>query len=541
MGKYTFGAKKNTLNTIRKDIQKSQLILIVTFSLFLAVGTSTINVIFTDRALNQNLHNTAELISRLYVASRQKSWVEILQTFDDVKQNLSEVDVISIVDENNIRLYHSNHELIATHYDGTIPDFERHKNGFYTENDVGPSGPQRRAYCVLYDKDGQYCGFTMTIILRRSMHSITLRTVLLCLIVTIFAVFVELIISKTLSANIKHKLLGYEPDIFSSMFKIRDNTLNAISDGIVAVNAKLEVEFENKAARKFLQYDDSDPKLTGIRHTVFIQKFLAKTISDGEIRSNIQERTEAGAELLIDCIPIKEDQDIIGGVAILHDRTEYTKLMEDLSGTKYLVDSMRANNHDFTNKLHVILGLIQIGQYQAAMEYIEHISIIQRETISTVVKSIDNPALAALLIGKIARSSECNVKFVFREGSSFTASHISIPSEALITIAGNLIDNALDAMNQRIISTDMEMEVKELVFGVFTKPGSLLLTVDDTGCGIADDIKARVFDQGFSTKGSGRGVGLYHTKQLVESLGGTISFESQVDQGTSFMVSFNRT
>jgi len=212
--------------------------------------------------------------------------------------------------------------------------------------------------------------------------------------------------------------------------------------------------------------------------------------------------------------------------------------MEDLSGTKYLVDSMRANNHDFTNKLHVILGLIQIGEYDRAVNYIENISIIQRETISNVMKSIENPSFAALLIGKIARSSECNVKFILREGSSFKNSHISFPSEALITIAGNLIDNALDSMN--MMSDSEEGEIKELVFGVFTNPGSLLITVDDTGSGISEENRDKIFNQGFSTKGSGRGIGLYHTKQLVESLGGNISFESQIGVGTNFIVSFKR-
>ena len=53
---------------------------------------------------------------------------------------------------------------------------------------------------------------------------------------------------------------------------------------------------------------------------------------------------------------------------------------------------------------------------------------------------------------------------------------------------------------------------------------------------LEDDDKTLAWAQGFSTKGSGRGVGMYHTKQLVESLGGTISFESEKDIGTSFMV-----
>ena len=120
----------------------------------------------------------------------------------------------------------------------------------------------------------------------------------------------------------------------------------------------------------------------------------------------------------------------------------------------------------------------------------------------------------------------------------FKSSDIAVPSEALVTIAGNLIDNALDSMNLQL--SDLTRS-RELLFGVFTKPGELLITVQDTGCGIAPEIGDKIFEKGFSTKGPGRGVGMYHTKQLVESLGGTITFESEKDAGTIFMVSLKKT
>ena len=151
--------------------------------------------------------------------------------------------------------------------------------------------------------------------------------------------------------------------------------------------------------------------------------------------------------------------------------------------------------------------------------------------------SVDNPSFSALLIGKIARASECYVKFILKEDIVFNSDDIDLPSEALVTITGNLIDNALDAMNTAQM---MSRSDRALTFGVYTKPGELFITVQDTGNGIPDDIKDKVFQNGFSTKGTGRGVGLYHTKQLIESLGGSIAFESQVGKGTCFMVSLKR-
>ena len=530
------GKRKNSLTDIRHEIQRIQLILIIVTTILMSIGGAVVNVNASDKAFDQNLQETAGLITRIYGFMKDAARRDLCITMDGIAAELADVDVISIVDTQNIRIYHTNHNLIGTEYDGTHPDFSSHKKGFYTESDIGPSGPQRRSYSAVYDEKGNYIGFIMAIMLKTSIRSFTYKTVLLFVIVTLAAILIEIAICRAFSRKLKRRLLGYEPDAFTSMFRIRENILESTYDGIIAVDSNNNIQFSNKAANKMLGCDcderDGDEKISQIKQTVFAEKYLSQVISSGAAEFGIQTETENGTALLIDCIPVKEDGIISGAVALLHDRTEYTKLMEELSGTKYLVDSMRANNHDFTNKLHVILGLIQIGEYDKAVSYIENISIIQRETLSTVMHAVDNASFAALLIGKIARASECNVKFILKEGIRFKSSEVAVPSEALVTIAGNLIDNALDAMNMNLNND----RPRELEFGVFTKPGELLITVRDTGCGIPEEISDRIFEKGFSTKGSGRGVGMYHTKQLVESLGGTISFESEKDIGTSFMV-----
>ena len=413
---------RKTLNALRKEIKRNQLALIIGITILLTLGGMFINISSNDKAFNQSLQDTSELVTRLYHFAKTMSKDELTDYMDSVVRDLPDIDVISIVDKNNNRVYHAHHELIDTQFDGTHPDFSTMSTDFLTENNTGPSGPQRRTYSAIYDDDGNYEGFIMIIKLRTSMRNVTIRTVLLFLVVTLAAILIELAISATLSKKLK---------------------------------------------RQFLEF------------------------------------------------------------------------AEDLEGTKFLVDSMRANNHDFTNKLHVILGLIQIGEYEKAQSYIENISIIQRETISRVMNSIDNASFAALLIGKIARASECNVKFILDSNLHFCSQDIAIPSEALVTITGNLIDNALDSMNEMLHSEDRGVKQNELHFGVMTKPGSLLITVEDTGTGIPEKIKKQIYENGFSTKGEGRGVGLYHTKLLIENLGGEISFESQEGKGTCFMVRLN--
>lgn len=409
--------KKANLTKLRKIIIRTQLALIITITLLLSSGGLFINIKSNDKSFNQNLQNTSALVSRIYDSAKNLSQPKLCRYFDEVAKDLSDIDIFSIVDKNNIRIYHTNHNLINTFYDGTHPDFSKISSDYWTEDSNGPSGPQRRTYSAFYDKNGNYEGFIMTIRLKTSMRTVTMHTVLLFVLVTLGAFAIEFLICAKLSHEIKKSFLDFT---------------------------------------------------------------------------------------------------------------------EDFEGTKFLVDSMRANNHDFTNKLHVILGLIQIGQYEQAQNYIQSISIIQRETVTFVMHNIQNPSLAALLIGKIARASECNIKFSLQENSHFYNQDINIPSEALVTITGNLIDNAIDSMNTS------SGKIKELSVGVWTSHEKMLLIIQDSGTGIANGFMDKIFENGFSTKGNGRGVGLFHTKQLIESLGGEIFVESQIGKGSCFTVQLNK-
>lgn len=530
--------EKATLGNIQKMSFRFQIILIVTLALFLGFAGSFINVQFEIERRDQNLQNVAEAIAKSPLVveaeySNMDSYPLLKEYLDSLCDTLKDIDVISVVTKESTRLYHSNEELIGTVYDGTIPDFKEKSRDYYTTTDNGPSGTQRRAYAAIYDEEGNYAGFVMAIMLMKNIKNETIQIILTFILITIIAILIELFISAELSDKIKKSLLGYEPDVFTSMFRMRDNILESLDEGIVAVDKVGKVQFINKSAVEMLTTDGKEDSFIGKYVSNLSNTIPAlNPLCASEISRSV---SSAYDNILIDTIPIKENDSVTGTVGILHDRKEYTKLMEDLTGTRYLVDSMRANNHDFTNKLHVILGLIQMEMYDEATSYIQNITMVQRETISKVMNCINEPAIAALLIGKIARASELNVKFVLREGCYYSSADISLPSEVLVTIIGNLIENAFESMN------DMNYDgQKELLFGMYSKPGALLITADDTGSGIADSNIGRIFENGFSTKGSGRGTGLYQVKNLIEAAGGKINVESQEGIGTSFTVSFKK-
>ena len=532
--------KTISIKNIHRRIFITQLVLIVTLALFLGVSGTLINIHFEVEKRDQNLQNIAEavasspLIDDKIANPDDKKTTELLNEYlDSLKISLDNIDVISFVSRENIRLYHSNHELIGTEYDGAIPEFEKVSKEYYTSNETGPSGSQRRAYAAVYDKNGNYTGFVMTILLLENIKAETLQILFIFALITIAAILIELIISAELSSSIKKSLHGYEPNVFSAMFQVRDNILESLNEGVLAVDKNGVVQFANRSAAKMF----GKKKEKELINTPFTDccndGFIKNVISTGEKEFNIQEQSIDNSNVLIDCIPIKEKDDIIGAVAILHNREEYTKLMEDLAGTRYLVDSMRANNHDFTNKLHVIMGLIQMEMYDDAVSYIENISIVQRETISKIMSVVDEPSIAALLIGKSARASELNIKFILNDESHYSKTDLLLPSELMVTVIGNLIDNAFEAINIKDIQRQ-----KELRFGIYSRENALLITVEDTGIGISKDNLEHIYDNGFSTKGEGRGTGLYQVKEMVEAIGGKITVESQENVGTSFTVIF---
>ena len=537
-----FSNSKKSLAKIQRKISVTQIVLIVSLSLILAMAGLIINIHFQREKIDNNLQNISETIATSPILKEndvQNSNVlaqeSLLRYLDSLKKSLLDVDVISIVNKNNTRFYHTNHNLIGTEYDGEQPNFN--DVSFYIVNTSGPSGLQRRAYSALYDNNGEYVGFIMVIILTENVNASLMPIIVTYSVITLIVIVVELLISSWISGNIKKSLLGYEPDTISAMYLIRDNILESLEEGVIAIDKNSNIIFANNSVVKILDKTNEQEligqNLSNIKNGLVIKRALI-----GEERElNIHEQISEDIDVLIDRIPIKNGQETVGTIGILHNRAEYTKLMEDLSGTRYLVDSMRANNHDFTNKLHVILGLIQMQMYDNAISYIENITIVQRATISKIMNTINEPSIAALLIGKTSRASELNVKFILRESSYFSNSDISLPTEVLITIIGNLIENAFESMNEKEYS---QYEQKQLLFGIYSKPNALLITVDDTGLGIKKENIGHIFENGFSTKGANRGTGLYQVKTMIDNLGGQITVETQENVGTSFSVSFTK-
>lgn len=525
---------------IQVEIFRYQIALVVIMAAIITVAGVLLSLRGESVRLDQNLQNVAEAIAHAQVVQEAVTSGDGAQSdsvlrvyLDSLRQSLSNIDVISVVRADNVRCYHSNAGLIGTVYDGTLPEFVRGEKEFYASSDTGPSGSQRRAYAAIYGAQGEYIGFVMAVMLRQNILRTTLATLAMYLCALLIVVCIAVLTSMRLSSRIKTRLLGYEPDAFSAMFKIRDNILESLEEGILAIDSGRRIVFINRAAAEMLRIADANPAGKPLRQ-VYPASTLDQVLITGEKEFNVEMKSLLQADIISDRMPIYEGDRIVGAVGIYRNRTEYTRLMEDLTGVRYMVESMRASNHDFTNKLHVILGLLQMGEAQQASDYIMNVTMVEREAIHNIMQSIDEPSVAALLIGKQARASELNIRFVLKSGSMLSREAVWMPSGDLVTIIGNLLDNAMDSLNGRNGSP------RELTVGVFGTQQAMLISVDDTGDGIAPENIGRIFENGFSTKGTGRGSGLYLVRNLVQTYGGAISVESEPGMGTSFVVSFQR-
>ena len=252
--------KRISLKGIQTQFFRTQLVLIISLAIILGVAGTLINVHYETEKRDRNLQNVAQAIASSPMLL-QSELTGVTDYLDTLKESLDDIDVISVVNKEGIRIYHSDHSLIGTKYDGNQPNFKEHSDGYYTVDENGPSGSQRRAYAAIYDKNGDLVGVVMAIMLTKNIKVETFQMLFIFLIVTVVAILIEIIIATELSGKVKKSLMGYEPDVFTSMYQMRDNILETLEEGILAVDNNGVIQFANEAAIRMLCDDEKKKSL----------------------------------------------------------------------------------------------------------------------------------------------------------------------------------------------------------------------------------------------------------------------------------------
>ena len=219
-------------------------------------------------------------------------------------------------------------------------------------------------------------------------------------------------------------------------------------------------------------------------------------------------------------------------LTVFHDKTEMLRLSDKLSGTQNTLDTLRAFNHEFMNKLHVILGYLQSGQIDQAKHLIINSSLVSSQAVRETADCIRVSSICALVIGKMMHAAELGILLTVSPDSRCLEKDLLLPMEDYITIIGNLLENAIEEL------PNGEHEIKEITLGLYCDPDCNIITCEDTGGGIRPDLIDRIYERGVSSKGENRGTGLFLIKQLVEKSHGDISIETEEGEGTCFTITF---
>lgn len=513
-------------------------VIIVSCSIALSLaGTLYLTLRSERRALDNSLLNSASILSRVPLVAEvldgSSSREELAAFLNDTTSHVSDIDLILVADTENRIYYAPDSVFLGTHYTGTAQNAVLTGASPYTSNETGPMGSDHSAYAAVRDDSGALLGFVVVGVYVRSMAVLTFQTILRFAGIGLLSAALGSLLANQLSRRIKASLMGYEPDAFARRFHQREDILDALEEGVLAIDREETIIFLNTAAAQMLSLDEEGVVGKSL-HTVYPRSTLDRVLRTGKPEYNVSMSSLKDVRVLSDRLPLYEDGRLTGAVGIFRNRTEVTRLADDLTGVRHMVDAMRAYTHEFMNKLHVILGLLQIGEPEKAQQYIMDTKRTQQEAVSRIMHQIGEPSVAALLVGKTSRAGELGIRLTLDRESFLPEGSPWLPPDAYVTILGNLIENAIEGLNQS------PRDSKEITVSIRESEASLLLCVEDTGPGIPAEIQSHLFERGRSTKGRGRGTGLSLVQEVVSAYHGEIRVESESGIGTSFFITFRR-
>jgi two-component system, CitB family, sensor kinase len=325
---------------------------------------------------------------------------------------------------------------------------------------------------------------------------------------------IGVIASWLLAWRLKQQTFGLEPYEMAGLLEEREASLQGIHEGAIGTASDGTITLANNQARRLigLPADCVGRKLSQVLPPGRLLKFLSGDLTDQD------EVVLSGDRVLMAsrrAIVLRGRE--IGHVATLRDTTELTGLADRFS-VDSLSDGLRAQAHEFGNRLHVIAGLLQLGRSEEAIKLIAQSSGVHQELTESLLERVGDPVLGALLLAKAATASERGIEL--RVSDDTVIGRTSVQSEDLVTVLGNLLDNALDAAATSSGERWVNVSVTE-------QGGQVAITVQDSGSGIPAGIGDQIFEEGFSTKsGPGRkrrGLGLALVRQVAHRTGGEIT------------------
>ena len=324
--------------------------------------------------------------------------------------------------------------------------------------------------------------------------------------------------SLTLARRLKRSTFGLELDEIAALVQEREAMLHGIREGVIALDPQERVTLINDEARRLIPLD-GDPVGRPITEVVSHRR-LSDLLTGALTGSDTVVVTDEHI-LVVNRMPVAKDGRELGAVVTLRDRTELEGLLRELDSVDALTDALRAQQHEFSNRMHTVAGLIELGDQEAAIRYALDVSGESAGRAEAIRERIESSELAALLLAKATVAAERGVELELTGDSHLVRTDID--ANTMISIIGNLIDNAIDAAAAGTGPARVTVRLN-------TYEDAVTIQVSDTGPGVPTEFAGRIFADGFTTKGPDgrrhRGIGLALVHRLVSRAGGTITVDS---------------
>ncbi|MDV6379507.1 DcuS/MalK family sensor histidine kinase [Sporosarcina sp. GW1-11] len=456
-----------------------------------------------------------------------KGPVEDIQTFTKSIQDDTHVEYIVVMNNERIRQSHPIAERIGQYFVGGDED-RAFQGEQYTSMATGTLGESMRAFAPIWFED-EIVGVVAVGIMMNNVRSTVFQSIKTSFIGIGFGLLVGLFGAVLLARKVKRTLFGLEPREIALQLREREAMLEAVRDGIVAINDKAEIVLANQAAVTLFRNAGVGEDPIGKPIQSFVPSLALQQVLEHKKPQYDQEQKLNGLDIIVTQVPVVSNNRLVGALAIFRDKSELTSLVEQLSGARMYAETLRHQTHEFMNKLHVIMAMVHTKSYDELKEYTAYLSDAYQKEAGAVSRLVKDPVIAGYLMSKLSESRESGVLIELYGENPIPPLKKVEHMDKIITVLGNLLDNAYEAVSDQVageIQLTLDYDESQLKF-----------SVKDNGPGIGGDNIEEVFERGKSSKGEDRGYGLYLTKTALDEIGGTWSVSSMKGKGTQFDVS----
>ncbi|HHI5014543.1 TPA: ATP-binding protein [Vibrio parahaemolyticus] len=444
---------------------------------------------------------------------------------------------IVIGDNQGVRLIHPVDERIGKPMKGGDNQRALVEGQSYVSTARGSLGYSVRGKAAIFDAQGNIIGVvSVGYLLDRLQDRIEPFLAFLILMVVVVVV-ANAVVSNYASRKFQRAILGFEPEEIGRLYGELEVTMSTIKEGVLSIDAQGVLRSINRSACQIL----------GIDRDKALNKPLTDTLRDSDLYTVLETGQEDHdieiflnhKRLIANRSPIFVEGNIVGAVSSFRLRDEINELTEQLSQTKEYADLLRSQTHEHRNKLNTISGLVQMGELEAVQKLIGQETAHYQAMIEFLRDTIKDPLIAGMLLGKTERARELGLQLVVEEGSRLEPLSEWLNSEDLVTILGNLIDNAFDATLSVIRNeSNVASERRNTEVSVSDYGKEVILEVSDHGCGLPENIEPQtLFKKGISTKSrQNRGVGLHLVNQLATRYHGHVEMLPNTEYGTRITV-----